>query len=217
MGPSWTAPRPTGLLFFTPPPTSYSFSRPSPPPPLLFNSPIILSEIEGGRGRERERELGKEEKDVGWMIDGENRTDQSPWLRTGEDISSRRRCRDCTFGASLSRTPGARGKPRVQGRSLRHAVSVILPPPVTRPPPENSPGIFSYAPAISSPGRQPTTSSLEHSKKFSYALPKQSTALSTIIDDFPGRRDLLPRSYDRETYDFGGGGERRREERGKIS
>ncbi|KAK1127903.1 hypothetical protein K0M31_003397 [Melipona bicolor] len=68
------------------------------------------------------------------MIDGENRPDQSLWLRTGEDISSRRRCRDCTFGASRSRTPGARGNPRVQGRSLRHAISVILPP-VTCPPP----------------------------------------------------------------------------------
>lgn len=103
---------------------------------------------EGRRGRKRE-------KDVGWMIDGENRTDQSPWLRTGEDISSRRRCRDCTFGASLSRTPGARGKPRVQGRSLRRAISVILPPPVTRPPPEDSPGIFSHARAT--PPSQPAT------------------------------------------------------------
>lgn len=77
------------------------------------------------------------------MIDGENRPDQSLWLRTGEDISSRRRCRDCTFGASRSRTPGARGNPRVQGRSPRHAISVILPP-VTCPPPGDPRGILSY-------------------------------------------------------------------------
>lgn len=89
----------------------------------------------------REREE-KEERDDARMIDGENRPDQSLWLRTGEDISSRRRCRDCTFGASRSRTPGARGNPRVQGRSLRHAISVILPP-VTCPPPGDPRGILS--------------------------------------------------------------------------
>lgn len=140
---------------------------------------------EGRRGRKRE-------KDVGWMIDGENRTDQSPWLRTGEDISSRRRCRDCTFGASLSRTPGARGKPRVQGRSLRRAISVILPPPVTRPPPEDSPGIFSRA--CNSPS--PTT----NSKKFPYILPTRSTTLFAFSK--PPTR-FLP-FYNRETNDFGG-------------
>lgn len=74
------------------------------------------------------------------MIDGENRSDQSLWLRTGEDISSRRRCQDSTFGASRSRTPGARGNPRVQGRNPRHAISVILPP-VTCPPPGDPRGI----------------------------------------------------------------------------
>lgn len=76
------------------------------------------------------------------MIDGENRLDQSLWLRTGEDISLRRRCQDSTFGASRLRTPGARGNPRVQGHSLRHAISVILPP-VTCPPPGDPRGILS--------------------------------------------------------------------------
>ncbi|CAK9798498.1 hypothetical protein ANTPLA_LOCUS1614 [Anthophora plagiata] len=69
------------------------------------------------------------------MIDGENRwLDQSLWLRTGEDISSRRRCQDFTFGASRSRTPGALGNPQVQGHSPRHAISVILPPVTCHPP-----------------------------------------------------------------------------------
>lgn len=138
--------------------------------------------------------MGKEEKDVGWMIDGENRTDQSPWLRTGEDISSRRRCRDCTFGASLSRTPGARGNLRVQGRSLRRAISVILPPPVTRPPPEDSPGIFSYARAIPSP-----------------PLGESRKSFPTLFHDFPGKSNVILPVPTIAKQTISEGGERERE------
>lgn len=89
----------------------------------------------------KRREEVKERGERRRMIDGENRLKQSLWLRTGEDISSRRRCQDSIFGASRSRTPGARGNHRVQGHSHRHAISVILPP-VTYPPPGDLRGIL---------------------------------------------------------------------------